>query len=457
MRLRLIAALLLLSLSAGAATRRVLYVTTSAGFRHGDAIDASVEVFRQIAQESGVLDIFHTEDLSWISADRLRDFDAVYFFTSGELALSAQQKADLLDFVRQGKGFGGSHSATDTLYTWPEYGDLLGGIFDGHPWAQEASVDVEDPENPMVAHLSPSFRAEEEFYQFRSFSRENVRVLLTLDTRTVNMTAQGINRTDGDFPLVWTRNYGRGRVFYSAFGHFPISFRATPLRTMLAKALLWLTGEIEADASPRPAAPAVAAVRVIGAAPEVAAPGALVAITGERLTSGSSLAASNLPLPVRLAGTHVEVNGVPAPLFWVKPGEVVAQLPFALAPGREATLTVSSGPRAGVPTALRIERAAPGIAAAARFGDTVVLYVVGMGTLDPAAVDGALPASLARTVVQPVVRVNGQPAAVFYSGAAPGLVGMYQINAVLSSAATGTLEIVVEAEGRQSPVFRLGG
>ena len=61
----------------------------------------------------------------------MRNYDAVYFFTSGELPLSDQQKADLLDFVRQGKGFGGSHSATDTLYTWPEYGDMIGGIFDG--------------------------------------------------------------------------------------------------------------------------------------------------------------------------------------------------------------------------------------------------------------------------------------------------------------------------------------
>jgi type 1 glutamine amidotransferase len=98
----------------------------------------------------------------------------------------------------------------------------------------------------------------EEFYQFRAFSRDRVRVLLTLDTRSVNMSAPGINRADGDFALAWIRNYGKGRVFYSAFGHFPDSFRLPPVRTMLLKALLWLTGEIDADATPRsgPSAPA---------------------------------------------------------------------------------------------------------------------------------------------------------------------------------------------------------
>ena len=132
-----------------------------------------------------------------LTAENLRNYDAVYFFTSGELPLSDQQKADLLDFVRSGKGFGGSHSATDCLYTWPEYGEMIGGYFDGHPWAQEASVDVEDAQSPLLPGAAPAFRFIEEFYQFRDFSRDRVRVLLTLDTGSVDMAAPGINRTDG--------------------------------------------------------------------------------------------------------------------------------------------------------------------------------------------------------------------------------------------------------------------
>src|SRR5882724_3102229 len=135
------------------ATKRVLYVTATAGFRHTDSIDASIGIMQQIAHDSGTLEVVHTEDLSLINAENLRNFDAIYFFTSGELPLSDQQKSELLDFVRQGKGFGGSHSATDSLYTWPEYGEMIGAYFDGHPWAQDAAVDVEDPESPIVAHL----------------------------------------------------------------------------------------------------------------------------------------------------------------------------------------------------------------------------------------------------------------------------------------------------------------
>ena len=150
--------LLLVDFLSPAATRRILYVTATYGFRHSDSIDASIAVFRELAQESGVLEIVNTEDVSLLTAENLRNYDAVYFFTSGELPLSDQQKADLLDFVRSGKGFGGSHSATDCLYTWPEYGEMIGGYFDGHPWAQEAAVDVEDAQSPFVAGAAPAFR-----------------------------------------------------------------------------------------------------------------------------------------------------------------------------------------------------------------------------------------------------------------------------------------------------------
>ena len=78
-----------------------------------------------------------------------------------------------------------------------------------------------------------------------------MRVLLTLNTGTVDLHAEGVNRTDGDFASVWIRRYGQGRVFYSAFGHFDDSFRLPMFRTILMQALLWLTGGIEMDATPR--------------------------------------------------------------------------------------------------------------------------------------------------------------------------------------------------------------
>jgi type 1 glutamine amidotransferase len=459
--MRLALLLLFTAAVAQGAEKRVLYVTATAGFRHTDSIDASIPVMESIAKESG-LQIVHTEDLSLINSDTLHTFDAVYFLcTSGELPLSDRQKTDLLDFVRGGKGFGGSHSATDTLYTWPEYGELIGGIFDGHPWVQEAAIDVEDPENPIVAHLAPSFRATEEFYQFRDFSRDRVRVLLTLDTRSINLAADGVHRTDGDFALAWIRKYGSGRVFYSAFGHFAESFQSPPLRKMLLQALLWLTGEVEADATPRsgPSAPppSIAAARNLAGGSDAFAPGDLVSISGARLTSGSTLSAAGAPLPVRLAGAHVEVNGIPAPLFQVAPDRLLAQVPAGVTAGQNASLTVSSVNRASDATPLRIEPASPSVVAATLAGNVVVLYATGLGAADPAVKEGAAaPASpLSRTVIQPAVRINGQGAVLSFSGLAPGLVGVYQVNAIVPSGAGGRLEIVLEAAGRVSSPFVL--
>jgi len=452
---------LLWVVSVHGAPRRILYLTATYGFRHADSIDASVEVFQQIAEESGVLEIVHTEDTSLLNAGYLSSFDAVYFFTSGELPLSDQQKADLLDFVGQGKGFGASHSATDCLYSWAEYGEMIGGYFDGHPWAQEAAVDVEDPQNPMVAHLAPGFRIPEEFYQFRAFSRDRVRVLLTLDTHSVDMAVPGINRTDGDFALAWIRNYGKGRVFYSAFGHFPGSFQSMPMRSMLLKALLWLTGQTDADATPRsgPSAPppsvAPNGVQQLSGAVSAFAPGDIVLITGDRLTSGSFFDAGSVPLPPRLAGTHVEVNGIAAPLFSARPEKLLVQLPTSLVPGQLAALSVSSVNRPSAPVDLNIVPAAPAIVAAVRSRDALVIYATGLGASVPAVAAGtAAPvAPLSQLDAEASVFVNGRLSLVFFSGMAPGLVGVYQLNVTLPEGTPPDIDVVVRVANRDSAPF----
>ena len=79
-------------------------------------------------------------------------FDALLFFTTGELAWTDQQKKDFLSFIHDdGKGFIGVHTATDTFYTWPEYGEMTGGYFKEHPWGIfEAPVIVEDSKFPGI-------------------------------------------------------------------------------------------------------------------------------------------------------------------------------------------------------------------------------------------------------------------------------------------------------------------
>jgi type 1 glutamine amidotransferase len=307
-------ALILLAAALHAQPKRVLYVTHTAGYRH-DSIAVSQEAMRAVAARSGALEVVATEDLSRITAGELREFDALFFFTSGELALSDSQKRDLLAFVRQGKGFGGAHSATDTLYSWPEYGELIGAYFDGHPWAQEVGIDIEDPAHPATRRLGHSFRISDEIYQFRGLSRDNVRVLLTLDERSVDVTAADVRGTDGEFPLAWCRPYGSGRVFYTALGHGAETWMDARFQDMLEGALLWLAGELTADATPRRAAPVVTGVREVGD---------YIEIYGTGLTSGSTALAWEGA--ARLAGAAVLVDGERLRVIYASPSQINAAL-----------------------------------------------------------------------------------------------------------------------------------
>jgi len=461
--MRALLAFLALS-TALSAQRRVLFITHSAGFRH-DSIVVARQALEGIGVRSGAFSVTSSEDLSLISAEGLRNFDVLFFYTSGELALTDRQKQDFLAFVREGKGFGAAHSATDTLYSWPEYGELIGGYFDGHPWAQEVSIDIEDPDHPATRPYGNSFRIGEEIYQFRAFSRDRVRVLMTLDTRTADLGAPGVNRPDGDFALAWVRNFGRGRVFYTALGHVDDTWRDARFQMMLGNAIQWLAGDLPGDATPRSGTnaptPAVTRGGVVNAAsfrpaPEnFLAPGSLISIFGASLTSGSTTAASSLPLPVKLAGTSVRVNGVPVPLLYVSPGQINAQLPFEV--GAAASLTVASVTRAGAAEPLQVEAAAPGIfailAPSRRPGDIVSIYATGLGAVAPAVGTGqaAPPSPLSRTVTEPVVTMGGARAAVRFSGLAPTFAGLYQLDAVIPQGLpAGPAEVLVEMSGRRS-------
>ena len=97
--------------------------------------------------------------------------------------MSDAQKTALLNFVRSGRGFLGVHSATDTFYTWPDYLDLIGGYFNGHPWHQAVTIEVVDPGDPLVAFLGNSLQVEDEIYQISDFDYRGSRVLLRLDLK----------------------------------------------------------------------------------------------------------------------------------------------------------------------------------------------------------------------------------------------------------------------------------
>src|SRR5216117_2164361 len=150
----------------------------------------------------------------------LANVDAIFFLGHREIDLTAQQKSELLSFVRdEGKGFVAAHTGTTAFLKWPEFADMIGGQYDDHPWGvTTAPVITEDPSFPATQHFPPVFTFTDEFYQTKLFSREKSRVLLRLDLSKLppNPNVRIIN---GDFPLAWAKMYGKGRVFYSSLGH----------------------------------------------------------------------------------------------------------------------------------------------------------------------------------------------------------------------------------------------
>ena len=234
------------ALSIGGATvnrarPNVLYLTHSAGFKH-DVLPLSQQIFKEIGERTRAFEVTATDDCSLLSREGLKKYDAVVFYTTGELPISDEQKAAFLEFIKSGKGFVGIHSATDTFYKWPEYGELIGGYFDQHPWHQEVTVNVENRRHPATKHLPKTFKMTDEIYQFKDFYRSRVNVLLSLDVSSVDLNKPAVHRTDKDFAVAWWRKYGKGRVFYTALGHRPEVWQDQRFQQHLLGAVRWAMG-----------------------------------------------------------------------------------------------------------------------------------------------------------------------------------------------------------------------
>ena len=239
-------ALLLVAGSAPASDPpRVLFLTHTAAFRHEVVTRPEAPGALSLAEAQlkeacrGAFEVEATQDCAAISRENLARFEAVVFYTTGELPFDDGQKEALLEFVRDGGGFVGIHSAADTFYEWPAYGELIGARFDGHPWVQKVRVRVEDSWHPSTIHLAPAFGIEDEIYQFKDWDRAKVHVLLSLDPDSVDLGAKGVKRRDRDFPLAWCREFGEGRVFYTALGHREELWRDPRFLTHVVEGIRW--------------------------------------------------------------------------------------------------------------------------------------------------------------------------------------------------------------------------
>ena len=248
--------------------KHVLVIGQTKDWEH-DSISATMDAVYTMGKKSGLWDTTMRTDTKLLTkkelvrnAKNLNYFDLLIFAsTSGELDMDAGQKQDMMSFIKDdGKGFVGIHAALDTNHTWPEYGEMLGGWFDEHPWMTfNAPIIVEDPSFPAVRHFPAAFTKYDEIYQPKAWSRDKVNVLLSLDSSKLNYDNNPkIHRADHDFPVAWSKMYGKGRVFYSTLGHTEESWQDPDIRKMYFEAIKWALQMTEGSTAshPRPIAAA---------------------------------------------------------------------------------------------------------------------------------------------------------------------------------------------------------
>lgn len=241
---------------------RVLVVAQTKGFEHDSVPDAMAAIYT-MGHETRLWDTYLRTDTELLTKRNTKErniktlnyFDAVVFAsTTGELDLTEDQKRDFISFIKDdGKGFVGIHAALDTNYKWPEYGEMIGGWFDQHPWMTfNAPIVVEDPSFPAVRHLPKAFVKRDEIYQAKEWSRDKVNVLLRLDESKLELNNPRVHRQDHDFAVAWSKMYGKGRVFYSTLGHTQEAWDDPDIRKMYFEAVKWVLGMTEGNTTSHP-------------------------------------------------------------------------------------------------------------------------------------------------------------------------------------------------------------
>jgi uncharacterized protein (TIGR03437 family) len=214
------------------------------------------------------------------------------------------------------------------------------------------------------------------------------------------------------------------------------------------------------------------------------APGAIVSVFGADLADASG-GASGLPLGSTLQGATVVIAGQPSPMFYASGGQLNAAIPLGVTPNTSQQVLVTRDTTISVPMSVVVAPAQPAVFLApqatasnqgaifavrttstgqtsflaspsspATAGDTLVIYCDGLGAVNQTIASGAAsPTPAATTSGQPQVTIGGITSKVAFSGLTPGLVGVYQINAVVPTGVTtgDQVPVVINISGQVSP------
>ncbi|MBJ6359767.1 ThuA domain-containing protein [Paenibacillus sp. GCM10012307] len=221
---------------------KVLVFSKTEAFRH-DSIPAGIAAIRQLGAEYH-FSVDTSEDSAIFNQQSLSQYSAVIFLnTTGDILNNNQQQA-FENYIRNGNGYVGVHSASDTEYSWPWYGELVGAYFKGHPQVQSANVKVADSVHPSTKTLPKVWTRTDEWYSYQTNPRGKVHVLATLDEKSYTGGDMGF-----DHPFAWCHKYDGGRAWYTGGGHEIANFADTNFLNHLLGGIQWAAGQEEGDCS----------------------------------------------------------------------------------------------------------------------------------------------------------------------------------------------------------------
>lgn len=219
---------------------RLLVFSKTAAFRHA-SIPGAIAALRRLAQSQGVA-IDFTEDAAVFTDANLARYNAVVFLlTTGDI-LDAGQQAAFERYIEHGGGYAGVHSASDTEYNWPWYGQLVGAYLDrvhGHSKIVPATVSVADRKQISTSMLPAMWMRTDEWYNFATNPGKTVRVLLAVDERTYQGGVMGANH-----PIAWYHTFDGGRSWYTAMGHTSESYSEPLFLAHLWGGILYAAGAV---------------------------------------------------------------------------------------------------------------------------------------------------------------------------------------------------------------------
>jgi uncharacterized protein len=251
--------------------RKILFFTKSSGYEHssikrkGNELSHAERILTDLGTSHG-FDVTATKDGSIFNPENLKQFDAFFFYTTEDLTesgndknppMSKDGKEAFLAAIHSGKGFLGTHSASDTFHSKGErfqtqdpeardpYIRMLGGEFIRHGPQQEATMKLVSPQFPGCDKIKGEFRLKDEWYSLKNFASD-------LHVVLVQMTGgmEGSDYQRPDYPATWARHHGKGRVFYTSMGHREDVWTNPTFQTVLLGGIAWAVGNVKVDIPP---------------------------------------------------------------------------------------------------------------------------------------------------------------------------------------------------------------